>query len=100
MWDGWDGKSMNLNHRPLVDYTANKARDSFLLHLALHSLPEDIILWRTSPGIGEANVHLIQNNIAIVLMVCRSWIKESNFRNSHCEGGRRLMDLKEVSFSF
>ena len=52
MWDGWDGKSMYLIGRPLVGRTANKARDSFLLHLTLHSLPEGIILWSTSPGVG------------------------------------------------
>ena len=65
MWDRWDGKSMCLNGRPLVGHTANKARDPFLLHLTLHSLPEGIILWGTSAGVGEANDELTPGNIAI-----------------------------------
>jgi len=68
MWDGWDGKSMCLNGCPLVGRTANKAQDPFLLHLTLHSLPEGIILWGTSAGVGEANAELTPGNIAIVLM--------------------------------
>ena len=93
---------MCLNGRPLVGRTANKARDPFLLHLTLHSLPEGIILWGTSLGVGEANDELTPANIAIVLMARRSWINESSFRYGHCEcrGGRGLMDLKEFSFSF
>jgi len=93
---------MCLNGRPLVGRTANKARDPFLLHLTLHSLPEGIILWGTSAGVGEANDELTPGNIAMVLMARRSWINESSFRYGHCEcgGGRGLMDLKEFSFSF
>jgi len=92
---------MCLNGRPLVGRTANKARDPFLLHLTLDSLPEGIILWGTSAGVGEANDELTPGNIAIVLMARRSWINESSFRYGHCEcgGGRGLMDLKEFSFS-
>ena len=102
MWDGWDGESMCLNGRPLVGRTANQAQDSFLLHLTLHNLPEGIILWGTSLGVGEANDELTQGNIAIVLMARRSGINESRFRYGHCEcrGGWGLMDLKEFSFSF
>ena len=102
MWDGWDGKTMCLNGRPLVGRSANKARDPFLLHLTLHSLPEGIILWGTSLEVGEANDELTPGNIVIVLMARRSWINESCFRYGHCEcrGGRGLMDLKEFSFSF
>ena len=81
MWDdGWDGKSICLNGRPLVSRTANTAQDSVLLHLTLHSLPEFIILRGTSAGVGEANNELTPGNIAIVLMVRRSWINESSFR--------------------
>ena len=72
MWDGWDGKSMRLKDRPLVGRTANKARDRFLLHLTLHSLPEGIIVWGTSAGVGEANDKLTPGNIAIVLVARRS----------------------------
>ena len=90
MLDGWDGKSMGLNGCPLVCRTASKARDSFLLHLTLHSLPEGIIPWGTSLGVGEANDELIPGNITMVLMARRSWINESSFGYSHCEcrGGR------------
>ena len=79
MWDGWDGKSMCLNGRPLVRCTANKARDPLMLHLTLHSLPEGIILWGTSLGVGEANDELTTGNIAIVLMARCSCINESSF---------------------
>ena len=72
MWDRWDGKSMCLNGRPLVGRTANKAQDSLLLHLTLHSLPEGIILWGTSLGVGEANDELTPRNITIVLMARHS----------------------------
>jgi len=93
---------MCLNGRPLVRRTANKARDPFLLHLTLQSPPECIILWGMSAGVGEANDELTPGNIAIVLLALRSWINESSFRYGHseCRGGRGLMDLKEVSFSF
>ena len=93
---------MCLNGRPLVGHTANKARDSFLLHLTLHSLPEAIILGGTSLGVGEANDELTPGHIAIVLIARRSWINQSSFRYGHCEcrGERGLMDLKEFSFSF
>ena len=74
IWDGWDGKSMCLNGRPLVGRTANKARDSFLLYLTLHSLPEGIILWGTRLGVGEPNDELTPGNIAILLMARRSGI--------------------------
>ena len=102
MGDGRDGKSMCLNDRPLVCRTANKAWDPFLLHLTLHGLPEGIILWGTSLGVGEANDELTPANIAIVLMARRSWTNESSFKYGHCEcrGGRGLMDLKEFFFSF
>jgi len=102
MWDGLDGTSMCLNARLWVRRTANKARDPFLLHLTLHSLPEAIILWGTSAGVGEANDELTPSDIAIVLMAHRSWINQSSFRYGHCEcrGWRGLMDLKEFSFSF
>ena len=102
MGDGWDGKSLSLTGRGFVGRTANKAREPFLLHLTLHTLPEGIILWGTSLGVGEANDELTSGNIAIVLMARRSWRNESSFRYGHCEcrGGRRLMDLKKVSFSF
>ena len=81
MWDdGWDGKSICLNGRLLVGHTANKARDSVLLHLTLHSLPEFIILGGTSAGVGEANDELTPGNIAIVLMARRSWINKFSFR--------------------
>ena len=100
MWDGGDGKRMYCNSRALISRTANKARDSILLHLKLHSLPEGIILLGTSPGVGEANGELTVDNIAIVLMARRSGINESSSRYGHCEcrGGSRLMDLKEFSF--
>ena len=102
MWDAWDGNSMCLNGRPVVGRTANKARDPFLLHLTLHSLPEGIILWGTSLAVGEANDELTPGNIAIVVMARHSWITESSFRYVHCDcrGGRGLMDLKEFSFFF
>ena len=89
---------MCLNGRPLVGRTANKARDPFLLHLTLHSLPEGIILRGMSFGVGEANDELTPRNIAIVLMARRSWINESSFRYGHCEcrGGTGLKDLKEL----
>ena len=89
---------MCLNGRPLVGHTANKARDPFLLHLTLDSLPEDVILCGRSFGVGEANDELISGNLAIILMARSSWIKESSLRYSHCEcrGGRGLMDLKEL----
>jgi len=95
-------KSMCLNGRPLVGRTTKKARDPFLLHLTLDSLPEGIILWETSAGVGEANDELIPGNIAIVLMARRFWINEASFRYGHCEcrGGRGLMDLNEFFFSF
>ena len=72
MWDWWDGKSICLNGRLLFGRTPNKPRDSFLLHLTLHSLPEGIILWGARPGVGEANDKLTAGNIAIVLMARRS----------------------------
>ena len=102
MWDGWVGKRICLNGSPLVSRTANKARDSFLLHLMLHSLPEGIILWGTSFGVGEANDELTLANIAIILMARRSWINQSSFRYGHCEcrGGRWLIDLKEFFLFF
>jgi len=102
MWNRWDGKSMCLNGRTLFGRTANKARDTFMLHLTLHSLPEGIILWGTTAGVGEANDELTPGKIAIVLMARGSWINESSFRYGHCEcrGGRGLMDLTEFSFSF
>ena len=98
MWDGWEGKSMCLNRRPLVGCTANKARDPFLLHLPLYSLPEGIILRGTSFGVGEANDELRPGNIAIVLVARRFWINESSFRygRSECRGRRGLKDLKEL----
>ena len=73
-----------------------------MLHLTLHSLPEDIILWGTSLEVGEANDELTPGNIAIVLMARRSWINESSFRYGHCEcrGERGLMDLKDFPFLF
>ena len=64
---------MCLNGRPLVGRTANKARDSFLLYLTLNSLPEAIILWGTSLGVGEANDELTPGNIAIFRIARRSW---------------------------
>ena len=72
-----------------------------MLHLMLHSLPEGIILWGMSLGVGEANDELTTGNIAIVLMAPGSWINESSFRYGHCEcrGGRGLIALKEFSFS-
>ena len=85
MWNGWDGKSLCLNGRPLVGRTANKARDPFFLHLTLHSLPEGIILWGTRLGVGEADDELTPGNIAIILMARRSWINQSSFRYGHCE---------------
>ena len=93
---------MCLNGPPLVGRTANKARDPFLIHLTLHSLPEGITLWGTSLGVGEANDELTPGNIAMVLMARRSWMNESSFRYGYCECrvGRGLIDLKEVSFSF
>jgi len=65
---------MCLNGHLLVGHTANKAQAPFLLHLTVHSLPEGIILWGTSAGVGEANDELTPGNIAIVLMARRSWI--------------------------
>ena len=71
---------MCFNRRLLVARTARKACDPSLLHLMLHSLPESIILWGTSAGVGEANDELTTGNIAIVLIALRSCIKESSFR--------------------
>ena len=102
MWKGWNGKSMCLNDPQLVGSTANKARDSILLHLTSNSLPGGIILGGTSLGVGDASDKLTRGNIAILLTAHRSRIKESHSRYSHCEcrGGRGLMNLKEFSFTF
>ena len=92
--DGRSVRQVGLTHRTL--------RTQASIFADVHSLPEGIILWGTSAGVGEANDKLTPGNIAIVLMARRSWIKESSFRYGHCEcrGGRALMDLKEFSFSF
>ena len=81
MWaDRWDGGHICLNGLPLVGRTANRARDSILLHLMLHSLPEFNIHGGTSSRAGKANDELTLGNIAIVVIARRPWINEFSFR--------------------